>query len=251
MIAVSEPGAVMRILYQLTSPMEKTMGVEEMERRRDVLQRNAGPGTEVAVHSIAHGPGSIESAYDAALVVPELLQAAASAERAGFDAMIVGCFSDPGLDALRETVSMPVVGPGASSLHLAAQLGTRFSIISPLESGGGQVLARLRALGLVDKFASRRGISMSVLDLAQQRNSTLERIAETGRRMTDEDGADVLVLGCMSMAFLEITDDLQDRIGLPVVNPVIAALKTAEMVVSMNLSHSKTAYPVPPVKDIL
>ena len=91
---------------------------------------------------------------------------------------------------------------------------------------------------------------MSVLDLAQQRNSTLERIAETGRRMADEDGADVLVLGCMSMAFLEITDDLQGRIGLPVVNPVVAALKTAEMVVSMNLSHSKTAYPVPPEKQV-
>lgn len=240
----------MKILYQLTSPMQKTMGAEEVARRRDVLQRHAGTDTEVEVHGIAHGPGSIESAYDAALVVPELLRAAPAAERDGFDAMIVGCFSDPGLDALRETVDMPVIGPGASSLHLAAQLGTRFSIISPLEAGGGRVQARLRSLGLADKFASRRGISMSVLDLARQRNSTLERIAETGRRMADEDGADVLVLGCMSMAFLEITEELQQRVGVPVVNPVVAALKTAEMVVSLKLSHSKTAYPAPPAKEI-
>ena len=104
----------MKILYQLTSPMQKTMGAAEVARRRDVLQRHAGTDTEVEVHGIAHGPGSIESAYDAALVVPELLRAAPAAERDGFDAMIVGCFSDPGLDALRETVDMPVIGPGAS-----------------------------------------------------------------------------------------------------------------------------------------
>jgi len=92
---------------------------------------------------------------------------------------------------------------------------------------------------------------MAVLDLAQQRETTLARIAEVGRRIAEEDGADVLVLGCLSMAFLEITDELHERIGLPVVNPVIAALKTAEMVVTMHLSQSKSAYPAPPVKEVL
>ncbi len=101
------------------------------------------------------------------------------------------------------------------------------------------------------KFASVRGIAMSVLDLAQHREATFARVADMGRRLVQEDGADVLVLGCMSMAFLDITDDLQVRLGIPVVNPVMAALKTAEMVVAMHLSHSKSAYPVPPVKAVL
>jgi allantoin racemase len=241
----------MKILYQLTSPMEKTLGEAEIARRRDVLRRYANPGTEVEVHSIPHGPGSIESAYDAALIVPELLKVAPEAERDGFDAVIIGCFSDPGIDSLREIIEMPVIGPGASAMHLAAQLGSRFSIISPLAGGGGRVAARLRSLGLSDKFASVRGIAMSVLDLAQQHEATLERIAATGRCIADEDGADVLVLGCMSMAFLDITDELQERVGIPVVNPVMASLKTAEMVVAMHLSHSKSAYPAPPVKAVL
>jgi allantoin racemase len=55
----------------------------------------------------------------------------------------------------------------------------------------------------------------------------------------------------MSMAFLDVTGELQERIGVPVVNPVIAALKTAEMVALMGLSHSKTAYPAPPKMEIL
>ena len=240
----------MKILYQLTSPMEKTLGVGEMDRRLRVLRQFAGPETKVDIRSIPRGPGSIESSYDAALVVPELLQAVPQAERDGFDAVIIGCFSDPGMDPLREIVGLPVVGPGASAMHLAAQLGSRFSIISPAD-GGSRVAARMRSLGLSDSFASLRGIAMSVLDLAQRREETLERIAEVSRSIAEQDGADVLVLGCMSMAFLDITDELQARVGLPVVNPVAAALKTAEMVVTMKLSHSKSAYPVPPEKEVL
>lgn len=241
----------MRILYQLTSPMEKTvLGPAEVARRREFLRTRAAPGVEVEVWSLADGPASIESAWEAALVVPELTRAVVQARAEGFDAMIVGCFSDPGLEALRELVDMPVIGPGASAVHLAAQLGTRFTIISPLGGGDGRVTARLRALGLGDKFASVRGIGMSVLDLARDREGVLERVSEVARAAAREDGADVFVLGCMSMGFLGVADDVGKRIELPVVNPVVAALKTAEMVVAMGLSHSKAAYPIPPKLEV-
>lgn len=241
----------MRILYQLTSPMEKTvLGPAEIERRRGVLQARAAAGTEVEVWSLADGPPSIESAYEAALVVPELTRAVPRAEFEGFDAVIVGCFSDPGLEALRELVEIPVVGPGASAVHLASQLGTRFTIIAPLGGGEGRVAARLRALGLADKFASVRGIGLSVLDLARDREGVLRRVSEVGRAAVAEDGADVMVLGCMSMGFAGVTEEIQRRLEVPVVNPVVAALKTAETMVAMALAHSKRAYPVPPKLEV-
>ena len=69
---------------------------------------------------------------------------------------------------------------------------------------------------------------------------------EAARDAVEKDGADVLILGCMSMAFLpRVCEVLTERTGVPVVNPVTAALKTAEMVVSMSLSQSKMAYPTP------
>ncbi len=182
--------------------------------------------------------------------MPELTRAVLRAREEGFAAVIVGCFSDPGLDALRELVDIPVIGPGASAVHLAAQLGTRFSIIAPLGGGHGRVAARLRALGVADKFASVRGIGMSVLDLARDREAVLERVTEVARAAALEDGADVFVLGCMSMGFLGVTDHVQKRLDLPVVNPVVAALKTAEALVTMGLSHSKAAYPVPPKLEV-
>jgi allantoin racemase len=242
----------MRILYQLTSPMDRTvLGAGEVARRREFLQARAAAGCTVEVRSLADGPASIESSYEAALVVPELCRAAARAEQDGFDALIVGCFSDPGLEALRELCRLPVVGPGASALHLAAQLGGRFTVLSPLGGGGlGRVEGRLRALGLAEKLASVRSVGMPVLDVAQNRGLALERLAAAGRSAAREDQADVLVLGCMSMGFLGITEELTKELGLPVINPVTAGLKTAEMVVSLGVSHSKAAYPVPPKLEV-
>ena len=66
----------MRILYQLTSPMDKTVGPQEVARRQRVLQAYAAAGTEVAVEPTAKGPAAIESAHDAGLVVPELIRLA-------------------------------------------------------------------------------------------------------------------------------------------------------------------------------
>ena len=236
----------MRILYQLTSPMEKTvLGAEEVARRRDFLRRRAALGVEIEVRSLCDGPASIESAWEASLVVPALCEAVVRAQAEGLSAVIVGCFNDPGLDALRELTSIPVVGSGAAALHLAAQLGTRFTILSPLDEAPGRGHERLRALALAPKLASVRAVNMPVLDLARARDAVLDRLEEVGRAALRDDGADALVLGCMSMGFLGITDDLQKRLDVPVVNPVTAALKTAEALVAMGLSHSKLAYPMP------
>lgn len=242
----------MRIVYQLLGPMERTvLGREEIERRQAFLNARAAPAVTFEVRSNASGPPSIESAYDSAIGIPSMLDAIHRAEAEGIDAIIIGCFGDPGIDPSREIVSIPVIGPGATALHLAAQLGTRFSVISPLAEKRGRALAHMRELGLSGSYASTRGIGMAVLDLARDRSTALERITEAGRLAVEQDGADILVLGCMSMAFLDVTSVLQERIGVPVVNPVIASLKTAEMVVTMGLSHSKTAYPMPPKMEIL
>ena len=236
----------MQILYQLTSPMDKTIGAQEVRRRQQVLQQYAAPGTDVAVEPTAAGPAAIESAHDAAIVVPELIRLGQHAQKRGFDAVIIGCYSDPGIDALREMLGIAVIGPGGASLYLAAQLGTRISVLTPTGRGFGRVAARLRALALEPLLASVRGVGLSVMELAQQNPGALDRAAEAARHAIEQDGADVLVLGCMSMAFLPgLCESLIDRLGVPVVNPVTAALKTAEMMVALKLAQSKLAFPLP------
>ena len=59
-------------------------------------------------------------------------------------------------------------------------------------------------------------------------------------------GADTLILGCMSMAFLGVAERLSTELEVPVLNPARTALKAAEGLVSSGMAHSKRAFPVPP-----
>jgi allantoin racemase len=242
-------GPSRRIVYQLVAPMEKTLGLAEIERRCAYLQKHADASSEIVVQSVPSGYPSIESERDAIAVAPHLLAGLQEAEAEGASAGIIGCFSDPAIDAVRETVKMPVVGPGQSAVTLALQLGERYAILSPLDSAAKRVLPRLRAHGLAERLASVRGVGVSVVDLARGGNEAWDRIVATGRRCIDEDGADVLIMGCMSMAFMGVERELSKRLAAPVVSPVLAALKTAEMLLDLGLTHARTAWPSPPDKD--
>jgi allantoin racemase len=222
------------ILYQLTSPMHRTLGQAEIDRRRDILSAIVSPGVGVSVEPLEDGPPAVESLADIALVASELIRSAPRWREGGYDAIVIGCFSDPGLAALRDLIDIPVVGPGASSVHLAAQFGEGFGVLSSEPTPKG-LHARFRALGVSDLFVSECMVGCSVLDLSRRRSEVLGGIVEAAKACV-RDGADVLVLGCLGMGYVSgLTDLLQREAGVPVINPVVAAMKTAEAAISLGL----------------
>src|SRR5260370_24481498 len=162
------------IVSQLVAPMEKTLGQAEIQRRQDYLQLHAAADTEIKVQSVPSGYPSIESERDVVTVAPHLLHGMQRAEADGASAGIIGCFSDPALDAIRETVNMPVVGPGQSSIALALQLGESYSILSPLDSGAKRARPRLRGQGLTERLRRVLGDDVSVVDLTRRHNASCD-----------------------------------------------------------------------------
>jgi allantoin racemase len=100
--------------------------------------------------------------------------------------------------------------------------------------------------GALDKLASIRYIETSVLEVNQDPGLALDRMLEQGRAAIEQDGADTLVLGCMSMGFLDVAEQMTAVLGVPVINPSKASLKVAEAIVSLGLAHSRRAYHRPP-----
>lgn len=242
----------MKLLYLIPGPISKgPLGPQEVLRRQQVLEKYAAPGVGVFVRDTEEGPSSIESSYEEYLSIPNSLREVKRAEREGFDGVIIGCYGDPGLDAAREIVKIPVLGPAESSMHLAAMLGHSFSILTVLDNVVPLLKRIARVSGLDSRLASVRTIATPVLSLGNSRKATLERLIEAGQRTIQQDGADTLILGCMSMAFLELNEDLESRLGVPVVNPALAALKMLESLVSIRLSHSKKAFPMPPKGELV
>lgn len=216
---------------------------------RRELEAIKGPSTELTVVNPARGPVSIESAYDEALAVPHTLELVRDAAAQGYDAVVLACFSDPGLDAARELVSIPVVGIEEATLHVAAMLGHRFSIMTSRCQRVPSKTEHVERLGLGSRLASVRPLEMSVLEMDAEPERAKARILDVAGRAVREDGAEVIVLGCAGLA--GYAAEIQSQLGVTVLDPSPIALKTAEMLVALGIRHSKRGlYATPPAKTI-
>ncbi len=238
----------MKVAYVIPGPMGRTEeGRAEMDRRLALLRGYAAPGTEVDVADVDEGPASIESLYEEYLSIPSTVEKMIQAEKEGYDAAILGCYGDPGLDAAREvTERMVVVGPGEAGVMAAAMCGHRFSIITVTTSIINALHHLVEKVGVARKLASVRAIETPVLELARDRDATVAKLVEEGRKAVEADHTDTLILGCMSMGFLGVAEEMSEALRVPVVNPGRISLKMAEALVGAGLSHSKLAYMTPP-----
>jgi len=184
--------------------------------------------------------------YEEYLSIPATARRAVELEQEGWDALILGCYGDPGLDALRELVSIPIIGPGEATALMAASLGHRFSIITITDSVIAATERQIRNVGVSEKLASVRAVGIPVLELHRDRERSLEATIEQGRKAIEQDRADALIVGCMTMGFLEIAEAAGAELGVPFLNPARVSLKFAEATVGAGLTHSRRAYMIPP-----
>jgi allantoin racemase len=213
------------------------------ETLRD-FSRYASPGTEISVVNISEGPRSIESEYEEAMSVPGVLDRVQQAERDGCDAVISGCFGDPGVRPARELVNIPVIGPAEASFLLAAGLGQRFSVVTVLKSVVPMIEHLVDAVGVPSRLASVRTINIPVLGLQDIETMKVALHREMVAAIEDDD-AHVLVLGCTGM--MGVAEDLRaklhhDGFETPVVSPTAAALRLSETLVGLGLRHSRLTY---------
>ena len=142
---------------------------------------------------------------------------------------VIACFSDPGIHLAREVARAPVIGIAESAFLLAMGLGQKFGIVAILERSIPRHMRYVRQLGLTGFLAGDRSINSGVAGLSGP--GVVERIVEIGRRLRDEDGADVLILGCASMG--RYRSAIEDQLGIPVVDPAQAAVTRAQMLLSL------------------
>ena len=192
---------------------------EAIDRAAEPFRAAGGP--EIRAVTNRAGPPGIQSQGDADGVVPHLRAMAADSNA---DALVLACFSDPGLHVLREDTGKPVIGIAEAGLLTALTLGERVGVLAILARSVPRHLRYVRQMGLDARFAGDRPVDLEVVELADPVR-TRARLLETGRELRDRDGADVLVLGCAGMA--DQRPALTQALGMPVVEPVQAAIGMA------------------------
>lgn len=244
-----------RILIVL--PVAYTEGIkgalEDRKKLAEEIDQQTGGLVKLEAVSLEKGTASIESSYDEALNTPVMLERVKKAEQEGYDAIVIDCFGDPGLEAARELVNIPVLGANHSSCHLAAQLAPRFSIINILPETEHLIRSLIIKYCLLQQLASIITVNIPVLELEKDPEKSIATITRAAEKTAREDGASAVVLGCTGMSSLagSVKSQLKVKgIKIPVIEPLRAAIYTAIAWVLMGVSQSKEAYRPPRPKPI-
>ena len=177
-----------------------------------------GNEAEVATVKIEDAPEFIETYQDEAQAGPGMTRSIQKNQE-HYDGFLVACHSDPNLDLMKEVSHKPVVGIGESSMHSACLLGDRFAVISATTGSIPNKEALIRRYNLGNQLASVRPLDSGAGTLDK-----LDLCERVSRDAVDEDGAEVIVLGCADL--VGISFELQERLGLPVVDGIASGLST-------------------------
>lgn len=153
------------------------------------------------------------------------------------DAVVLAGFGNVGVFALKELLDIPVVSISEGAQTVACMLGHKYSVLTMLRQFIPYQEDLVRLYGFEHKCASVRGINVNVENCVTNRDSTLAELKAEILKIVEEDGAEVVVLGCAGLCGYD--EALSELTGLPVLDPVTVAVTVAEMLVSNGLSQSK------------
>lgn len=170
---------------------------------------------------------NLEYRFYESLIWGDIARVAQEADSSGVDAMVIGCFYDPALEDCREICQNTiVVAPCQASMQIASNVANKFSVIVGQVKWIEQMTERAHRYGFQNYLASMRSINIAANSLQCDTEYTTKRIIEEGRKAMEEDHAEALILGCTCN--FGLYEKVQDILGIPVIDPMVAAVKVAE-----------------------
>jgi allantoin racemase len=200
-------------------------------------QALAAPGTVVAGVQPGFGPVSIEGFYDEAIAAAGVAEQMRTTQAQAADAVVIACFGDPGLDAAREATTAPVIGIAEAAFHAASFVATGFSVVTTMTRTCIIAEHLVHKYGFAPRCRGIHGTDIPVLALEDGGAACLPQIEAAAKEALARDRSGAIVLGCGGMATL--CAQLQQRLGVPVIDGVSAAVKFAEALVGLKLQTSK------------
>lgn len=197
----------------------------------------ASKGTTLRAVSGAFGPRYIASRVGYAIAGHAAVDALAN-DKGHKDAVVLACFGDPGLAALKEISPVPVVGMADASILQACALGGRFSIVTGGERWQSMLEEFVAGMGLPSRLASVRTVAPTGADIARNPKAALALLAKGCQACVKEDGADVVILGGAGLAGLAAR--LSSKVEVPLLDGVACAISMAEGLAAQKPAKART-----------
>ncbi|MCC8938118.1 aspartate/glutamate racemase family protein [Bradyrhizobium sp. Arg68] len=144
----------------------------------------------------------------------------------GCDAAIIAAFGDPGLFGARELFSFPVVGLAEAAMLTACMVGRRFAIVTFAGALTPWYEECVAMHGLAARCAGVRALDGAFQSISEVQAEKEELLVALAKQAVEQDHADVVILSGAPLAGLAAK--VRDRIPVPVIDPVAAAVRQAE-----------------------
>ena len=195
----------------------------------------ASPGTQIVAVTAQFGVPYIVTRAEAAIAAHATLDLMANAN-GSCDAAVVAAFGDPGLDAARELMTVPVVGLAEASMLTACMIGRRFALVSFASAFAPWYRDSVERLGLSSRLAAVRCLRESFTSAADVQEEKEAALVDLCRLAVEEDEADVIILAGAPLAGLAARVGAQ--VQVPVLDCVAAAVRQAEMLAGLQFTRA-------------
>jgi len=167
-----------------------------------------------------------------------IIERALEAEKEGFDAVVVGCFADPGVMEARATVNIPVIGMGEASMIYACLLGRKFGIVTLNEPAAvpamedAIIMHGLQQRAITNPVRLISSSSYEVFTKGMQDPTIIAKDIMEKAKECVADGANVAIIGCNGLGPLcTLSDMVTIKEGnVPILDCVSIGIKTAETI---------------------
>ncbi|MBR0875188.1 aspartate/glutamate racemase family protein [Bradyrhizobium tropiciagri] len=185
----------------------------------------ASEGTELVPATASRGVPYIATRAEAQIGGAIALEMLAEAGDT-IDAAVIAAFGDPGLFGARELFAFPVVGLAEAAMLTACMVGRRFSIVTFAGALAPWYEECVAMHGLGARCAGVRALNGAFQSISDVQGEKEDLLVDLANRAVDEDKADVVILSGAPLAGLAAK--VRDRIPVPVIDPVAAAVRQAE-----------------------
>lgn len=195
----------------------------------------ARPGTVIEGVTPAWGVPAAEGFADSFRSAAGVLDAVAGLD-GNVDAIVLAGFGEHGREGVRQLVEVPVVDITEAAVMFACLLGLDYGVVTSQPTAIGPIRQSLRALGLYERCAGIRATGLPVLAIDAAGEEVLAAFLEQSEALLAQ-GAETIVLGCAGANGVQ--DALREKLGLPVLDGVRAAVALCEDLVGQGLRTSK------------
>jgi len=247
---------ILRIMF-LNHTFKSKTDTEQELRILTLLKSYASEGTQLELHYPENlGSGRVLqklrqsrnlSGLHHILETPALVKKTIEAEQAKFDAVVQSNTFDPGVEAGRLAVRIPVVGVTRSACHFAACLCDRFALIVPLDSHIPYLLRTIETYRMGPFVSAIRAINMyDSGSLAEYHDRIVERTISLGRELVAQGAQAIIPIGGRLIPYEVSPEELEPEVGVPIINTKAVGIRFAELMVIGKMTHSQKAYPWSP-----